>query len=255
MMNDTAGQSIMERLTDSENDLILILQDSTLIAANNPFLEFFSVTSIDDFNRTFSDFADCFVLHPFYFNKTKVPTGQTWVDAISRLADDDRIVSMITPSAEPHAFLASITANIEEYTSVKFTNITTSLLKKIMIDNANIPLLSNLGFGDVADLVKLLHVKRFEQDEIIVREGSEGTAMYFIVEGSVLVQNQNVQVPLKEGDLFGEIALLKKVPRTATVMATKRCKVLELATDDFQNFINTKPDLLESIENTANSRL
>ena len=68
---------------------------------------------------------------------------------------------MITPSCEPHAFLVEPSSEIEEYVIVKFTNITETLIKRIMIDNANIPLFSNLEFSDITDIVKLLNIKSF----------------------------------------------------------------------------------------------
>lgn len=252
-MNKDISLSIIKSMMDLQDDLIVIFQDSKLILANNSFLNFFKLTSVDDFNNSFEDFAECFVPHPFYFNKNKIEAGKNWIESILELEEDDKIVSMLTPNFEPHAFLVRINS-FEEYTVARFTNITQVLIKKFMIDNANVPLFSNLKFSHITDIVELLHVKVFQKDEIIIQEGSEGDAMYFIVEGNVLVYNKNVQVPLKEGDFFGEIALLKKIPRTASVKATDTCKTLELTTRDFQTFIKTKPELLKEIEKVADSR-
>lgn len=254
IMNQNISLSIIKNMMNLHDDLIVIFQGSKLILANNSFLNFFQLTSVDDFNDSYEDFADCFVSHPFYFNKTKIVAGKSWIESILELDEDDKIVSMITPSFEPYAFLVRIDENFEEYIIVRFTNITQMLIKKIMIDNAKIPLLSNLKFSHITDIVKLLQIKVFQKDEIIIHEGSEGDAMYFIIEGSVLVYNKNVHVQLKEGDFFGEIALLKNVPRTATVKATNTCKTLELTTHDFQTFVKTEPELLKEIEKVADSR-
>lgn len=253
-MNQNVSLSIIKNMMDLQDDLIVIFKNSKLILANNSFLNFFKFTSIDDFNDSFEDFTDCFVPHPFYFNKNKIVAGKSWIESILALEEDDKIVSMLTPTFEGHAFLVSIDENYEEYRVVRFTNITEMLIKKFMIDNANISLFSNLKFSHISDIINLLHVKVFQKDEIIIEEGSEGNAMYFIVEGSVLVHNKNVQIQLKEGDFFGEIALVKNVPRTATVKATDSCKTLELTTDDFQTFVKTKPELLKEIERVADSR-
>lgn len=253
-MNENISLSIIQSMMNLQDDLIVIFRDSKLILANNSFLKFFQFASVDDFNNDFEDFADCFVLHPSYFNKNKILPGKSWIDSILELEEDEKIVSMLTPNFEPHAFLVNIDEKIEEYTVVRFTNITQILIKKFMLDSAKVPLFANLNFSHITDIVKLLHVKVFQKDEIIIHEGSEGDAMYFIVQGSVLVYNKNVQIQLKEGDFFGEIALLKNVPRTATVKATDTCKTLKLVTYDFQTFINTKPELLGEIEKIAVSR-
>jgi CRP-like cAMP-binding protein len=100
----------------------------------------------------------------------------------------------------------------------------------------------------------MLNVKIFKADEIIVHMGTNGDAMYFILEGNVLVYNDNMQVSLKDGEFFGEIALIKDVPRTATVKALNDCRILELTTKDFTNFIEKKPELLKEIKKVADSR-
>ncbi|MEA1955821.1 MAG: cyclic nucleotide-binding domain-containing protein [Campylobacterota bacterium] len=244
----------MKKIIDMQEDLLLVFCDSKPILANNAFLVFFNVTSMDDFNSSFKKFVDCFVEHPLYFNKTKIPCAKSWIEAILELQENERIVSMITPNFEPHAFFVEVSTEIEKYVIIKFKDITQILIKRIMIDNANIPLFDNLEFDDITDIVKLLHLKSFNKDEIIMKEGSLGSSMYFIVDGSVLVHNKNVHVRLQEGDFFGEIALLKSIPRIATVKAISNCKVLELTTHDFHSFLKTKPELLKEIEQVASNR-
>jgi len=119
---------------------------------------------------------------------------------------------------------------------------------------AKVPLFSELEFGVIADIAKMLHVKRFRKSELIIKEGSEGDSMYFILEGSVLVYRDGFHTLLKEGDFFGEIALIKNIPRTASVLARTRCELLELTRYDFQNFVKTEPHLLEKIEEVAKER-
>lgn len=116
---------------------------------------------------------------------------------------------------------------------------------------AKVPLFSNLEFGVIADITKLLHIKRFRKDELIIRENDKGNSMYFILEGSVIVHKQELHVVLSEGDFFGEIALLKNIPRTATIRAKSRCELLELTAYDFQNFFKKQPELLKEIEKVA----
>lgn len=253
-MNENLNLLLMKSIMDLQDDLVVLFKGPKLILANNSFLEFFQASSLDDFSSYFEDFADCFVNHPNYFNKTKIPPNSSWISTMEKLEENERIVSLITPNFDPHAFIVTINADIEGFRVVKFTNITQVLLKKIMIDNAKFPLFASMEFKDISEIVKLLHVKSFQKDEVIVQEGSSGNSMYFIIEGKVLIYNEKVQIQLKEGDFFGEIALLKDIPRTATVKAIDGCKALELNSDDFQSFIKTKPDLIQEIEKVANSR-
>ena len=57
--------------------------------------------------------------------------------------------------------------------------------------------------------------------------------MYFIASGSVEVSTDTLTVHLSEGDFFGEMALLSKEPRTATVTAESSADLLVLEVDDF----------------------
>lgn len=97
-----------------------------------------------------------------------------------------------------------------------------------------IPIFSQLGRESFVALLEGLELKTFEAGASIVMEGTPGHAMFAIVEGRVDVvrmleggQRRKV-ASLGEGDFFGEMALLSKSPRLASVVATERTVVLEL---------------------------
>ncbi len=118
-----------------------------------------------------------------------------------------------------------------------------------------VPLFSSLDSGIIYDIASLLRVKRFIKNEVIVKQGDKGDAMYFIVEGEVKVSAGNWSTVLKAGDFFGEIALIKDMPRTATVTALRRCETLRLTTYDFKKSLASHPDILEQIEKIADERM
>ena len=116
---------------------------------------------------------------------------------------------------------------------------------------SSVSLFKELEFGAIAEISKMLHIKRYRKGEQIIHEGADGDSMYFILKGRVLVYNDSLKTTLKSGDFFGEIALVKDIPRTATVETLEKCELLELTTYDFKNFIKTKPKLAKKIEQTA----
>ncbi len=129
-------------------------------------------------------------------------------------------------------------------------------LKEIVSWNmvAKVPLFSSLESGAIYDIASLLRVRRYKKHEIIIKEGSRGESMYFIVEGSVEVYKEELVGILKEGEFFGEISLLKNIPRTATIIARQRCELLELNRYDFHNLTKEKPEILEGIMEVAAKR-
>lgn len=119
---------------------------------------------------------------------------------------------------------------------------------------AKVPLFQSLSSEIIASIANLLRIRRFIRNEIIIKEGDKGTAMYFILDGEVEVSNSSWKGVLKRGSFFGEIAILHDVPRTATVKAKTRCELLELTAYDFKRSMASHPNILKEIESVAKER-
>ncbi|HMF19853.1 MAG TPA: ATP-binding cassette domain-containing protein [Gemmataceae bacterium] len=101
----------------------------------------------------------------------------------------------------------------------------------------------------VADKMKR---ETFEQGTVIIRQGEEGDKFYLIRRGSVDViidegQPSQEMLILKEGDFFGEIALITGQPRTATVRAKEKVECYTLDKTSFQDAIATSDSFKEQI--------
>ena len=119
---------------------------------------------------------------------------------------------------------------------------------------SKVPLFSHLEDGAIFEIASLLRLRYFKKNEIIIKEGSLGESLFFIIEGKVKVLKDKNVYTLSQGEYFGEVALVKKVPRTATVVAAKNCTLLELNRYDFYNLMQKRPDIYKEIEMVAKKR-
>jgi CRP-like cAMP-binding protein len=79
--------------------------------------------------------------------------------------------------------------------------------------------------------------------------------MYLIASGGVEVESAAGKVRLKEGDFFGEMALLSREPRSATVTATRATDLLVLDADDFLRLVDRLPDIGARVKAVARERI
>lgn len=104
----------------------------------------------------------------------------------------------------------------------------------------------------------LAHLGRVEipAGEILIREGDFGDRLYMIVEGEAEVTRDGVHVAdLTVGGHVGEIALLRDVPRTATVTARTAIKLLTLEREPFLEAVTGHPQSRERVESVVDERL
>lgn len=120
---------------------------------------------------------------------------------------------------------------------------------------AKVPFFARLQASQIAEIAGLLKLSRAIKGEVLMREGDTGECMYFIVSGQVEVKGKAGTFILKNGDFFGEIALIERCPRTATVKAISRAQLLILDARDFHKFVAHDHALLEVIWETARARM
>ncbi|HQU35919.1 MAG TPA: cyclic nucleotide-binding domain-containing protein [Anaerolineales bacterium] len=80
--------------------------------------------------------------------------------------------------------------------------------------------------------------------EFLMKQGDDGDAAFVVVSGEFEVSKQSGQSLIKidvrnPGDVLGEMALLSRSPRSASVLAITDCEVLRIAPDAFENLLST----------------
>ena len=82
--------------------------------------------------------------------------------------------------------------------------------------------------------------------------------MYLVIKGELIVyknENPDQKFYLKEGDFFGELALLNNKPRNANVMAITYVDLYVLKRDVFEFVLSRHPELAKKIQDTAATRI
>ena len=107
----------------------------------------------------------------------------------------------------------------------------------------------------VSRITSLLHARVVAPGMEIMRRGEPAKAMYFIAAGEVEVDLPQGPQRLRDGEFFGEMALLRHSERLATVRAITRCRLLVPDADDFHQLVAADSDLREAINRVAEERL
>jgi len=95
-----------------------------------------------------------------------------------------------------------------------------------------IPPLKRFETESLGKLVRLSKVREYEPGEIIIREGEEDQWIYFLLSGKVRVIKQGVPVTTigQMGALFGEMRILDRMTRSATIKAESKTVCLSVDT-------------------------
>jgi MFS family permease len=121
---------------------------------------------------------------------------------------------------------------------------------------ASVPIFAPLPGGSLEHLAARLVPLRVEPGTVIVREGDPGDRFYIVAEGEIDVVQDGMHVAvLQAGDYFGEIALIRDVPRTATVTARTDVVLYALDRDDFLAAVTGHPQSAEAAETVVSGRL
>ena len=121
---------------------------------------------------------------------------------------------------------------------------------------SEVPLLAGLSDEAREVLARRFHVEEFDPGMKLVTEGRPGYTFYVIAEGHVSVEHDGSPVrQLGPGDHVGEIAILGKGRRTATVVATEPVMAWTLFGTDFRVLQAERPDVADALEQAMSQRL
>jgi CRP/FNR family transcriptional regulator, cyclic AMP receptor protein len=109
-----------------------------------------------------------------------------------------------------------------------------------------VPIFEDLSRREISAVVRILHEREYQAEEIIFRENEPGMGMYIIHSGQVEIISESGQLllsELAEGAFFGDVALLDDAPRSATAKAKTACKIFGFFQPDLFGLMARDPKL------------
>lgn len=129
------------------------------------------------------------------------------------------------------------------------SNAKVDLLKRV-------PLFAGCSKSELRELATSTDEIDLREGHVLTREGRPGREFFVLVDGTVRVTRNGRKIAeLGGGDWFGEIALLTKVPRTATVTATSAVRALVLTDRAFRRLVETMPSIALKVLSSVGDRL
>ncbi len=126
---------------------------------------------------------------------------------------------------------------------------------------SNIPLFRDLNEDDLQEIAKRFVLVKVEKGDHVIIEGTPGEAFYVIRSGAFVVSRgigggKRVRLAeLREGDFFGEIALLTDDKTTATVTALKKSELMKIEKERFKEILLMYPTIMDTVTRYMEERL
>jgi len=120
---------------------------------------------------------------------------------------------------------------------------------------ARVPLFATMDHSEVAEITKLLYTRNYMPGVPMVRSHDPGDAMFIIASGEAVAEaGAGHHVTLKEGDFFGEMALLERRRHKHDVVAKTRCRVYVLDSQSLARLGRRHPEIMNRIRKVAEAR-
>jgi CRP-like cAMP-binding protein len=124
---------------------------------------------------------------------------------------------------------------------------------------ANTPLLGDLDSASLHTLISRVRVVILEAGQVLFRQGDAANSLYVIVQGAVVPiaegERRRKLAVLERGEFFGEIGLMTKQPRNATIQAIVDTKLLAIDRRVLWELIAKQPSVAKSILRFLRARL
>jgi CRP-like cAMP-binding protein len=118
------------------------------------------------------------------------------------------------------------------------------------------PLFAQCSRRDLVRIAQVADELEVSAGTVLIREGERGREFFVIIRGEVEIRRKGRRVgKLGAGGFFGELALLSRAPRSATVTAASALAVLVITDRDFVALLDRAPELWLKVARALAERL
>ena len=107
-----------------------------------------------------------------------------------------------------------------------------------------VPLFARCSKKELAEIAQIADEIDLPEGKQLTKEGGRGREFFVLVDGNADVRRKKRKIgTLGSGDFLGEIALVTKAPRTATVTTTSPVRALVVSEQNFRRLLERSPDV------------
>jgi len=120
----------------------------------------------------------------------------------------------------------------------------------------NVPLFAGMTSQELLRVAEIVKEVTFPADTTIIREDDIGDYMFILIDGEVLIHRRNADIgKLRSNDFFGELSILDRGPRSASVTTISDCQLLRIDQRDFWQILVVNNTLAVSLVRALAQRL
>jgi CRP/FNR family cyclic AMP-dependent transcriptional regulator len=120
----------------------------------------------------------------------------------------------------------------------------------------SVPLFSECSRKDLEEIAGIADEIDLREGKELTKEGRPGREFFVLIEGDADVKKGSRRINrMAAGDFFGEISLVTRRPRTATVVATSPVRALVITDRSFRTLLEHQPEIQNKVMSALAARL
>jgi CRP/FNR family transcriptional regulator, cyclic AMP receptor protein len=119
-----------------------------------------------------------------------------------------------------------------------------------------VPLFSSASKQELGEIASIADEIDLPEGKVLIKEGDTGREFFVLIEGTAEVARGGKKVAsIGPGDFFGEIALISKTPRNATITTTSPVRALVITDRAFRQLLDHSPQIQIGVLSALAERL